>query len=954
MSDGGVKIETYFTNSMKNPSTFDFISGWGASGTPNVVANSSDQHVRIPGNMKPHSVAVHPSPKLQACVGWRSPVTGAVRVEAIVQHAHPECGNGVTWSLELRRGSTRQRLASGFAQGSREVKPAPIEALSVRAGDLISVLVGARDGNHSCDLTAVELLIRRRGADGREWDLARDVSPNVLAGNPHADRFGNEGVWHFYTEPDKGSVETRSTIPAGSLLARWQAEEDVGEQRRLAEQLQALPTAPSSVAKDSPDAKLYRQMASLGGPLLAGTRSVKDAGAPGDAVQSQWGLERAQFGKRSDGTIGNTASLYVHAPSILEVHLPADLVAGSEFVATGVLDRQIGMEGSVQLQVLTNKPPAQIGLRPAGVTEAEALGPWYSNNRQISHNAPIVVSEGSAAQKRIERDLEEFRELFPAAVCYMKIVPVDEVITLMLHYREDHHLARLMLDEAQVARLDRLWSELAFVSQDDLKMVDVFDQLWQYATQDADPSVFEPLRGPIRQRAAAFRELLTNTEPKHLEAVLAFADRAYRRPLKESEKDELRALYRKLRGEEIPHEDAIRLTLARVLVAPAFLYRGEKPVEGDKPGPVSDWELATRLSYFLWSSAPDAELRATAASGRLRDREVLAAQTRRMLKDPRTRRLATEFACAWLHVYGFDELSEKSERHFPTFNALRGAMYEETIRFFTDLLQNNGSVLDIIDADYTFLNAELAKHYGIPFEARSEGEEARTASASTPLISPLSPLPSDGWRRVDGVKKFGRGGILAQAATLAKQSGASRTSPNLRGNWLCEVLLGEKLPRPPKDVPRLPEDEATEALTVRQLTEKHSTDPKCYGCHKRIDPYGYALEAFDAIGRFRDRDLGGRPIDAKTKVMDGTEMDGLDGLRHYLLTQRRDAFLKQFCRKLLGYSLGRGVMLSDGPLINDMLKQLEANDYRIGVAVEAIVQSKQFREIRGREMASEE
>src|SRR6185436_11056143 len=164
------------------------------------------------------------------------------------------------------------------------------------------------------------------------------------------------------------------------------------------------------------------------------------------------------------------------------------------------------------------------------------------------------------------------------------------------------------------------------------------------------------------------------------------------RPLSEAEKDELRGLYRKLRAEEIPHDQAIRLTLARTLVAPAFLYRAEKPVDGNKPGPVNDSELATRLSYFLWSSAPDAELRAVAASGKLRKPDVLAAQTRRMLRDPRVRRLATEFACAWLHIYDFDQLSEKSERHFPAFAGLRGAMYEETIRFFADLFQRDGSV----------------------------------------------------------------------------------------------------------------------------------------------------------------------------------------------------------------------------------------------------------------------
>jgi len=292
--------------------------------------------------------------------------------------------------------------------------------------------------------------------------------------------------------------------------------------------------------------------------------------------------------------------------------------------------------------------------------------------------------------------------------------------------------------------------------------------------------------------------------------------------------------------------------------------------------------------------------------------------------------MAVEFGCAWLHIHDFDELNEKSERHFPTFAELRGPMYEESIRFFTDFFQNDRSVLNILDADYTFVNEALAKHYGIPGVKGAE------------------------WRRVDGVKKFSRGGILAQATTLAKQSGASRTSPILRGNWVAEVLLGDKLPRPPKDVPRLPEDEATEKLTVRELTQKHSTDPRCAGCHVRIDGYGFALEGYDAIGRSRTRDLGDRPIDTRAKVFDGTTMEGADGLRNYLLTKKRDVVLQQFCRKLLGYSLGRSVMLSDKPLIGEMQTQLRKHDYRFAAVVETIVRSKQFRQIRGKEMASEE
>jgi hypothetical protein len=294
-----------------------------------------------------------------------------------------------------------------------------------------------------------------------------------------------------------------------------------------------------------------------------------------------------------------------------------------------------------------------------------------------------------------------------------------------------------------------------------------------------------------------------------------------------------------------------------------------------------------------------------------------------MLRDPRTRRLAIEFGCTWLHVRDFDHLDEKSERHFPTFAALRGAMYEESIQFFTDLFQNDGSVIGILDGDYTFLNEDLAKHYGIP----------NVAGAN--------------WRRVDGVKKFARGGILAQASTLATQSGASRTSPILRGNWISEVLLGERLPRPPKNVPQLPEDEAaTEGLTVRQLVEQHSSDPKCMVCHQRIDPLGFSLERFDAIGRVRDKDLAGRAIETKVKSMDGVEFDGIDGLRSYLLTARRDAFVRQFCRKLLGYSLGREVQLSDEPLLAELQMKLKAKDYHVSEAVETIVKSRQFREIR--------
>lgn len=937
-TSGPIKIDGLFTTKIPSVAGYDFVKGWGSGETPLLLANSSDRHVRVPGNMKPHGVVVHPSPTLRTAVGWRSPVTAKLRVEPRITHAHPECGNGVTWSLELRRGANRQRLATGTAHGGTEVKPRPVENLSVQPGDLISLLIGSRDGNHACDLTAVDLKLTTSGNANtgnatRTWNLADDVANDIHAGNPHADRMGNADVWHFYTELDKSSGDFAPVVPVGSLLAKWQSAREAKQKLALAAALQKLLTSKRPASKESPDAALHRQLTSLGGPLFHGmvtpSKALNSNSNKPEAPAKDWGLDPAVFGKHPNGTVVDSASLCVRAPSVIEIRLPADLVAGRELVTTGALEQVTGAEGSVQLQALANKPSPDVGLIPSELTVTAANGQWTSNNWRGSHSTPIVANENSAARKRIEASFDKFRSLFPAALCYSRIVPVDEVVTLTLYYREDDHLARLMLDDAQQARLNRLWDELHFISQDALTLVNAYTQLMEFATQDADPKVFEPLRQPINARAAAFRKLLVESEPKQLDALLAFAARSYRRPLSDAETRELRGLYRHLREEKLPHEEAFRLTLARVLVAPAFLYRLERPVPGSGQGVVSDWELANRLSYFLWSSIPDDELRALAAAGKLRDPNTLAAQTKRMLRDPRTRRLATEFACQWLHIGDFDQLNEKSERHFPTFASLRGAMFEESIQFFTYLFQNDRSALEIVDADYTFLNEKLAKHYGIPGVA---GEQ---------------------WRRIDDVRKFSRGGVLTQSTTLAKQSGASRTSPILRGNWLSEVVLGEKLPRPPKDVPVLA-DVVPKGLTERQLVEQHTQNAACAKCHARIDPFGFALENFDAIGRFRSKDAGGLAIDTRTTLPDGTRIDGLSGLRDYLLTARRDAFVNQFCRKLLGYALGRAVQLSDEPLIADMQAELKAKDYHIGAAVEMIVRSRQFREIRGLETAYED
>ena len=926
---GPAKVENHFTAKMTKVGGYDFVNGWGADATPLIVANSSDQHVRIPGNMKPRGVVVHPSPTLNAVVGWQSPVSATLRVDAKIQHAHPECGNGVTWSVEVRRGAHRQRLATGIAHGAKEVVVPPIENLIVHPGDIISLLVGPRDGNHSCDSTAVDLTLTASGAEGRVWDLSRDVSPDIQAANPHADRFGNQGVWHFYTESVTGA-SLGPVIPANSLLTQWQASKNPDEQKKLALAVQALVLGQPPAAKDSPDAQLYRQLTSLGGPLFRSViPSIAGKKATEAASKSNWGVDPALFGRHPNGQAVDPASLCVKAPSVIEVKLPADLVAGWELVATGVLHRETGTEGTVQLQVLTAKPEGVQGLVATTVKETNANSQWTDNKKSLSYSTPILVSEGSAASRRVDSAFETYRNLFPAALCYSRIVPVDEVVTLTIFYREDQHLSRLMLNDEQAERLNKRWSELHFVSRDALTLVDGFTQLMEFATQDADPKVFEPLRKPIHERANQFRQELLDAEPRQLDWVIKFAEQAYRRPLRSEEGQELRQLYARLREQELPHDEAIRFTIARVLIAPAFLYRVEplSAAAGNaaqtSASAVTDWALASRLSYFLWSTMPDGELGQLAAAGRLHEPDVLVAQSKRMLKDDRVRMLATEFACQWLGVRDFDSHGEKSEQVFPTFTGLRGDMYEESVRFFQDLFERDGSLLEILDADHTFLNEALATHYGIPGVTGPE------------------------WRRVDKVKQYGRGGILTQATTLAQQSGASRTSPILRGNWVLESLLGEKLPKPPKNVPPLPETETDTNLTVRQLVEAHRSIESCAHCHERIDAFGFSLESYDAIGRRRDKDLGGRAIDVNVQLKDGTKFAGETGLKDYLLHTRRLAFLRHFCRKLLGYSLARGVQLSDETVLDEMIEQLQSHDYRFSVAIETIVRSQQFQYQRG-------
>ena len=549
--------------------------------------------------------------------------------------------------------------------------------------------------------------------------------------------------------------------------------------------------------------------------------------------------------------------------------------------------------------------------------------------------SPALPLACGPALKELIRGHTAFRRCFPWFLCFPQVVPTDEAVCLKMFHREDEPLERLFLDAEQKRLIDHLWNEHRFITQQPVTENNYLPQFIGFVTQDQPKALldyFEGQRPAFRKKAEDFEKECAAAIPRQWDALLAFAARAFRRPLEEKEKKDLHGLYQALRNKGVAHDEAFRAVVARVLVAPAFLFRMERAPPGTAAGSISDWELATRLSYFLWSSLPDDELRRLAAAGKLHKPEVLAAQSGRMLKDERLRALAIEFGTQWIHVRNFDQLKEKNEKLFPEFDAkLRAAIYEESILFFQGLFQSDRAITDILDADYTFLNETLARHYGIPG------------------------VTGPAWRRVDGVRKFGRGGILGLASVQATQSGASRTSPVLRGNWVVETLLGEKLPRPPANVPVLPDVEGpAETLTIRQQVEKHASVASCAVCHVRIDPFGFAFEQFDAIGRWRVKDLGGRAIDATARLKDGTELQGIEGLRNYLLTKKKDVIVRLFCQKLLGYALGRATTLADRSLIDEMVTELNKHEGRVSTAVLAIVRSPQFRMIRGRDAAHDD
>jgi hypothetical protein len=405
--------------------------------------------------------------------------------------------------------------------------------------------------------------------------------------------------------------------------------------------------------------------------------------------------------------------------------------------------------------------------------------------------------------------------------------------------------------------------------------------------------------------------------------VTSLARRAYRRPVSPGEVAPLVRLASTARNQGDSFEEAVSLAVQAILVSPDFLFRIEKdraadPDTGHLIGP---HELASRLSYFLWASMPDEELMRCADAQALRRPQVLAAQVRRLLKDEKSRALVEAFGGQWLQFRALESVTPDRER-FPSFdNNLRLSMRRETELFFETIVREDRSILDLLDARYTFLNERLARHYGI---AGVTGPE---------------------FRRVDLALVGRRSGVLTQASVLTVSSYATRTSPVLRGKWILENLLAAPPPDPPAGTPRLDEARIGASGSLRQQMEAHRTNATCAACHSKMDPLGFGLENYDAIGAWRSED-GKHPIDASGSLPDGRSFRGPDDMKT-ILKGDRDAFAVAITEKMLTYALGRGLERYDKRTVKAIAGRLAARQYRFSALVEEIVKSPPFQMRRG-------
>ncbi len=407
--------------------------------------------------------------------------------------------------------------------------------------------------------------------------------------------------------------------------------------------------------------------------------------------------------------------------------------------------------------------------------------------------------------------------------------------------------------------------------------------------------------------------------------LFTLARQAYRRPVNDADVSALLAIYDLGRAEG-NFEHGIEKALRALLVAPGFLFRLENDPAGIGPAEsyrIDGFELASRLSFFLWSSLPDEELLRLAEDGRLHEKETLDGQVRRMLADRRSRALVENFAGQWIELRNVAKI-KPDEVLFPEFDGqLRLAMQRETELFFENILKKNHGVLELLDSDHTFLNERLAAHYGLGGVYGPQFREVQLSDSR-------------------------RGGLLGQGSVLTVTSYPNRTSVVIRGKWILENLFGMPPPPPPPDIPELEEAGGGEKLTLREMMSLHSKSPTCSSCHVRMDPIGFALENYDAIGRWRTDDEG-TPIDASGELPGGIVFDGPADLKRVFATDFRETFVTTVVEKMLTYALGRGLEYYDKPVVRSIVRESERNEYRLADIILGIVKSMPFQMRRSRE-----
>lgn len=636
------------------------------------------------------------------------------------------------------------------------------------------------------------------------------------------------------------------------------------------------------------------------------------------------------FGTSPDGSTMGPDDFATTGPVTFDIDFP--VTAG--IIAQLVVDTELGADRNGVVRVmLSDRPEGSFRDANSRTVFADAASAGYKAYRAgMAEYATLLPPNSHGEANPADKDP------VPAPFDNTYNSPEHDAFVLKVKYqRTDEFFTANMVDGPDRVRLDHAWNDLfgswpyhnAYLDmladhyQVDLKGKRIADMTPEnVATLPADMQGYvTPLRAHYDRVSEAFRR----AETGHLDDVLAFASRAWRRPLSEVEKGRLRDFYQEARaGHELDHDEAVRLVLARILVSPAFLYRLETVAEDQAEQPLSEWEMASRLSFFLWSSIPDDELRRAAAAGELSQPDTLAAQVQRMTADPKARRISMEFFGQWLGFYRFDEFRGVDRGRFPEFTeAVQDGMYTEAVETFDYLVRQRRPLSEMFSADYTFLTKPLADFYGIAADLPASGEVVK----------------------VEGANAFNRGGMLRLGSVLTTTSAPLRTSPVKRGDWVLRRILGTPTPPPPANAGSLPGDPAAfGGMTLRERLTAHKRNATCANCHLRIDPLGFPLERFDAIGRTREAYQDGNPVDDTGEFADKSTIVGADGLLGYLKT-RESQVMRTFSKKVLGYALGRTVMASDNALIDDMTADGGAATFA-DLAVK-VVTSRQFRHHQG-------